>query len=117
MTALMDTFGAWLVEELTQRNMTQSDLSRVSGLSEGTISNIISGRRGRGVDSLKALARALKLPPERIFREAGLLPRDKSADAHNKEVEQIIEEVEDMTHEEQLEILSYIRWRNNLRKK
>lgn len=110
----MDGFGAWLVEELDQRELSQSDLSRLSGLSQGTISNIISGTRGRGTDSLAAIAKALKLPVEQIYRRAGLLPAPKGL---SEEIEQIVHEAEGMTKEEQLELLSYIRWRNNQRKK
>lgn len=110
----MDTFGEWLVAELDRQEISQSELSRLSGLSQGTISNIISGTRGRGPDSLSAIAKALKLPIERVYREAGLLP---PARERSDEIDQIVHEAEGMTREEQLELLSYIRWRGNLRKK
>ncbi len=114
MLFLMDNFGEWLVAELDRRDISQSDLSRLSGLSQGTISNIISGVRGRGPESIVAIAKALKLPIEKVYREAGLLPPRPN---HNEEIEQLVHEAEGMTKEEQLELLSYIRWKNNLRKK
>ena len=84
----MDNFGAWLLQELERREMSQSELSRVSGLSRGTLSNLISGTRGRGPDSIEAIARAFKMPPEHVFRMAGLLPQKADTD----------EWVEEMNH-------------------
>ena len=77
----MDNFGKWLLQELENRDMSQSELSRLSGLSRGTLSNLISGTRGRGPDSIEAIARAFKMPPEQVFRVAGLLPPKPDEDA------------------------------------
>lgn len=110
----VDNFGTWLVAELEQRDLSQSDLARMSGLSRGTLSNMISGVRGRGPDSIMAIAKALKLPPEQVFRAAGILPPDKKI---NENIETIIHEVENLPPQDQAEILSYIRWKNNQRKK
>lgn len=63
----MDNFGEWLLKKLESDDVTQSELSRRSGLSRGTISNIISGTRGRGLESITAIADALKIPPEEVF--------------------------------------------------
>ncbi len=76
----MDNFGTWLLKELEQRDMSQSDLAKLSGLSRGTLSNLISGTRGIGTDSIEAIARALRLPPETVYRAAGLLPSQPEAD-------------------------------------
>lgn len=93
----MDNFGSWLVETLEVREITQSDLARMSGLSRGTISNIISGSRGRGPDSLRAIAKALRLPPEQIYRAAGILPQVPDVD---EETEKIVYEAQDLTNQE-----------------
>jgi len=76
----MDNFGAWLINEIETRNWSQSSLARKAGISRGTLSNIISGARGRGPDTLKAISRALKLPHEQVFRAAGLLPPKPDTD-------------------------------------
>ena len=83
----MDNFGMWLLKELDNRGMSQSELARNAGLSRGTLSNLISGTRGRGPDSIEAIARALKLPPEHVFRMAGLLPKKADADEWVEEME------------------------------
>jgi transcriptional regulator with XRE-family HTH domain len=71
----MNKFGAWLKEELTRQEMSQSDLARASNITTAQISRIISGNRGVGEQALNAIAHALKLPPEMIFEKAGLLPQ------------------------------------------
>lgn len=71
----MENFGDWLLERLKEKNMSQSELARIAGLSKGTISNLINGTKGAGQDSLKAIAIALKLPPDLVFEKAGILPQ------------------------------------------
>lgn len=71
----MENFGDWLLERLKDKNMSQSELARIAGLSKGTISNLINGTKGAGQDSLKAVAIALKLPPDLVFEKAGVLPQ------------------------------------------
>ena len=71
-----NTFQAWLENELKARGWTLNYLSRRAGLSGGTLNNIMSGIRGVGFDTCKAVAEALNVPPVVVFRAAGLLPPD-----------------------------------------
>jgi transcriptional regulator with XRE-family HTH domain len=71
---LMETFAEWLKAELDARSWTNSDLARAGGIQPATLSRIISGARRAGPDVCLAIARALREPPERVFRLAGLLP-------------------------------------------
>jgi len=82
----MDNFGEWLLDVLKKKELSQSDLSRLSGLSRGTISNIVSGTRGRGPESVAAIARALKIPEDDVFRAAGLLNTKSNEDPWVKEM-------------------------------
>ena len=70
----MEKFSDWLMQELRSRNMSQSDLSRSSNITTAQISRIISGQRNPGQDTLSAIAKAFKLPPEFVFEKAGILP-------------------------------------------
>lgn len=110
----VDKFGTWLVTELESRDISQSELARQAGISRGTLSNIISGARGRGPDTLLAIARALKIPPEQVYREAGILPARPDI---NETQEKIIYELQNLNDQDQQEILAFIRMKNNLRKK
>jgi transcriptional regulator with XRE-family HTH domain len=112
----MDTdFAEWIIEELQARNMTQADLARASGLGTGSTSDVLSRKKKAGKNFAIAIAKGFELPAETVFQEAGFLPKDK--EKHNREIEQIITIVEGMPLEEQKEILSYIRWKNNQKKR
>lgn len=68
----MENFGTWLLNILREREMSQSELARLAGISKGTVSNLINGTSGIGQDSLVAIARALRLPPDLVFEKAGI---------------------------------------------
>ena len=74
------TFGIWLDNELKQREMSQADLAKKSGITPPQISRIISGARGVGEDAAQKIAMAFKLPPEEIYRIAGILPPEPNQD-------------------------------------
>jgi len=109
---LMESFGNWLQEELNKRDMSQADLSRASGLTTAGIAYLINGRRNAGEDAVNKIARALKLPPETVFRAAGLLPPVSEIDEMKA---QLIELTANMSREEQREVLEYLRMKRRLR--
>lgn len=67
-------FGTWLLDELKERNMIQAELARACKITTAQMSRIISGTRNPGKDTIVKIAKALKIPPEVVFRAAGLLP-------------------------------------------
>jgi transcriptional regulator with XRE-family HTH domain len=67
-------FGKWLLEELSKRRWSMREFARRCEVSESTISRIVSGKRNPSSELCRRMAKVLQLPPERIFREAGLLP-------------------------------------------
>lgn len=70
----MKNIAEWLNEELTRVGLTQAELSRKSGVSTAQIARAINGQRGLSEASIKAIAEALKIPPEQAFRDVGFLP-------------------------------------------
>jgi Helix-turn-helix. len=70
----MDNISEFLTAEMNKVGMNQSDLARKSGVSTGQISRLINGTRGVGEKSLRAIAEALSVPPDVMFRVAGFLP-------------------------------------------
>lgn len=69
-------FADWLRNNLNNKNLTQAQLSRKSGISEPHISRLLSGAKA-GEEAAKAIAKALKLPPEEGLRAAGILDEKK----------------------------------------
>lgn len=91
----MENFGDWLLEQLKERNISQSELSRAAGISKGTISNLINGTKGKGPDSLTAIAHALKLPVDLVFEKAKMLPSKPGLSAIKRKLAHVAEELPD----------------------
>jgi len=78
-------FGEWLQNELDARRWSQREFSRRSKVSIGTISNAINGVYEQDKNTLLAFAKALRLPKEVLFREAGVLPDVPEATAQSEQ--------------------------------
>jgi transcriptional regulator with XRE-family HTH domain len=70
----LNTFSEWLLITLENKGWSQADLARAAKVSRSAISEIISGHRQVGRSTATSIASALKLPPEQVFRAAGILP-------------------------------------------
>jgi transcriptional regulator with XRE-family HTH domain len=67
-------FVIWLTEEMNERGWSNSELARRAEIVPSTISSVISGRNQPGLELCIGVARAFNYPPERVLRQAGLLP-------------------------------------------
>lgn len=67
-------FDQWLIYELNTRGISQAELARMAGVSNTAISDAISMKHPPGFKLCAAIADALGLSPEFVFRKAGLLP-------------------------------------------
>lgn len=76
MSIIMDTkFSDWLIEQMQNKNWSQSDLARASGLTRQTISYYLSDKSTKPDEgALTKIAHALKISPITVLRKAGLLP-------------------------------------------
>ena len=94
----------WLKAKLSETGMTQAELSRRSGISPGHITKVLNGERGLGEQGLKGIAEALKVPPEEVFRAAGLLPKIPETSAKE---EQMLYLFRQMNNDQQQDVLDY----------
>lgn len=67
-------FGQWLQSEREKRDLSQSDLARMTGLHRQIINKTENGVSMPAVETYLALAKAFGISPVSIFRKAGLLP-------------------------------------------
>lgn len=116
MNTNIDSFAwvDWMVGEREKLGMTQADLAHEAGLTRTTISDY--EKRQRANPDIRALVKisvALKHSPLRLPREAGLIPPENEID---KDIEQILSEVEKLSKRDQEEVLAFIRMKQNLRK-
>ena len=100
-------FPVWLREELAERHWTQAELAKRSGVSPAQITRVLSGERGLGELSIIAIAQALKLPPEQVYRKAGLLPRqERSTDL----VDELMHYFFQLPEPERIRLVEYARF-------
>ena len=78
-------FADWLEEKLKKRDWQPADLARRTGLHTGSVSRILNGTRKPGADMCRGIAEALNVPPEIVFRQAGLLPSKTEIDPQAEE--------------------------------
>ncbi|MDL1909737.1 helix-turn-helix transcriptional regulator [Chloroflexi bacterium CFX6] len=105
-------FPSWLTAQIISRNWKPTDLAKYSHLSDTAVSRILRGDRNPDVDTLSKIAQALRLPPEQVYRAAGILPPVPDL---NETIEQIVHEIQSLPEQDQQEILAFIRMKNNLR--
>ena len=85
------SFADWLNHLLAERNMRPADLVRLSGLDKSAVSRILSGNRSPEPETIKALAHALRIPPEIVFRVSiGLSSQSQQVDENHERANQLM---------------------------
>jgi len=114
MRTMATDFANWLLNEIRERGMSQSDLARAAGVTRTAISDIVNSRRNPGKNLAQGIARAFSIPPEQVFRVAGILP---PSDGMDDEIERIVHEANKLNGQDRAEVLAFIRMKINLREK
>ena len=107
-------FEDWLENQLVARNWRPIDLARAAGVSGPTVTRILNGDRKPGPDAAVAIARALGVPPELVFRLAGLLPEFIAPD-YGPTIQEITEILRNMPEDERREVRDYALFRSRRR--
>lgn len=105
---LVNTFAEWLMQQLEERDWSQAELARRAGVTRQAISNLINSNRQVGPEVANGIALALGLPPEEVFRKAGLIPDHGD---NRKVAERIASyKLSDLSKEQLEEIIGLIDW-------
>lgn len=108
----MKTFADYLSEYLTTQKIRPADLARNAGMDSGVVSNLLSGKRmNPSHDSCRAIARALHLPIEEVYRWAGYLDEKPDSDPITDIVVYLMLELES---EDRQDVLHYVRLRHQI---
>ena len=83
-------FSDWVQKERIERDWSQANLARYSGISRATINKIESGADTPTPETISAIARAFKIPLTVAFRKAGLLPPELPDDVNFEEWKEIL---------------------------
>lgn len=87
-------FSEWLQSEMDKRGWSQSDLARSADLNRAVINKLLNGKSHPQPTTLEAISRALKIPPETIYRAAGLLPNNTDSDVDIEEAMYIFKSIQ-----------------------
>lgn len=99
-------FADWLESEMKKRAWRPSDLAKAAGLYQSTLGKVLNREREAGPDVCVSLADALKLPPEEVFRKAGLLP-ELPGPEDEWTYKQLLDYMRRLTPKERLGVLQY----------
>ena len=101
-------FVEWLDLQLRERKWSPSELARNSGVSQSAISLVLKGDRNPGNNFCDGIAKAFNIPPDDVYRIAGLLPMKPNDDQTVSEITHIYHE---LTDENRDDLLDYARLR------
>lgn len=111
----MSNLPAWIISKLNERDWSQSDLARASGLTRSAISYILKGKsKSPDDETLRRIAKAFQVSPEEVFRISGSLPPKPEADAL---LDAITQEVAKMSPQEKIKVYETVKLWSNLSKK
>jgi transcriptional regulator with XRE-family HTH domain len=108
----MQRFSEWLSARLSERNLSQAELARRAGVTQATISLVLSENRNPGTEFCEKVARALRMPPEEVFRAAGLLPARADTNPLDERIRYLISTLP--TQEDKEDVLAYIEMRTRI---
>jgi len=109
MFLMTNMLSIWLNAEMVTRGWSQSDLARRSGLHRAVISKILSDSSKPIPETCRALAVALKLPIEQVYRAAGLLPPKAKTDELAERAEHLYNLLAPENQRKALEYLEFLK--------
>ena len=98
-------FVDWLWNELDRRSWSQAQLARKAEVTRSVINSVLNRKSFPGVEVCRGIAYAFSLPPEEVFRKAGLLPDLK--ETKGLAIRTLAKIMEKLTDEQQEEIINY----------
>lgn len=99
-------FTQWLIEEIYRRGWSFRELAQRASLSPSTVSKVVNGDVLPGWEFCFKVARALALPPEIVFRKAGLLPPEPEENSALREMSYLFSQ---LSPEDQQRFITFIR--------
>ncbi len=107
--AYTEQFAQWLENVLNERGMSQAELARQAGVTRAAINGVLTGARGPGIDLCKGIAQALKIPPEEVYRAAGLLDTEPDDDERMQKIKTLYHTLRhDGSKERALEFIQFL---------
>lgn len=109
MTGKRMRFIDWIEQELKARRWRQTDLAQAAGISDSTVSLVLNAEREAGPDFCNGIAKAFGIPPEVVFRMAGILPPLPGPE-EDAMIREVTEGFKQLSVEKRREVLNYVMW-------
>jgi transcriptional regulator with XRE-family HTH domain len=104
-----DRFVNYLNSEMGKRNLGDTRLAELSGMSRMTIYNVLTRKKKPGVKFCYRIAAAFGVTPESVMREAGI-SRGLS-DTLETDISDGVEILRHLNRDEYMRVTEYARWR------
>lgn len=101
-------FSEWLQKEMLKRGLNQSELAKLAGLNRNIINKVINQVSWPTPETIKAIAKGLKLPEAVVFQAAGLLPPAVEGGEDEENLKYLFSR---LTPEDRREILELMRFK------
>ena len=105
--SMITEFTDFIQSEMKKRGWSQADLARQTGMTTGGVSMLLNQTRKPSPDTLLTLAQSFHLPPELIFRKAGLLPELPESVEQKEELDYLFNI---LSNEGKTDLLTYARF-------
>lgn len=111
---MSDELRSWLSKELDRRRWSHNELARQAKIPQSTVSSVLSGNRKATADFCIKIAQALGEPPEKVLRQARILPLTPASE--DDTLQELIELARSLPPEDREELLKYARFRYQQRR-
>jgi transcriptional regulator with XRE-family HTH domain len=106
----VNKLSSLITSELETRGWSMRELGRRAGVSHAQISNVVSGSAKPGADFCLSVARAFRMPPEKVLRLGGLLPPLPGPE-DDLVLKELLEVTKQLAPDGRQEVLEYAMWR------
>ena len=106
-------FSIWLKSEMDKRDWNQSELARKADVTRSAVNGVLTGARNPGNDLCEAIAKAFNMPPEDVFRFAGLLPPKQKKDKLTEEAEYLLSQMPEDKREQAIRFIRFLSQEGN----
>ena len=110
MLTTMEDFATWVQKEMRTHGLSMRAIGRRIDVSHATISSVLSGKQPPSPELCNGLARVFEVPPDWVFRLAGLLPALPGTE-DDLTLREINEIAKNLSPEERREAREYLLWR------
>ena len=102
-------FAAWLSQEMSKREWSQSDLARASGVHRATISKLLTYPDQKpSIVTCSKIAGALNFPAHYVLTKAGLIPEQEERSPTLEEANQLLDELPEEYRKQALAIIRFL---------